>query len=78
MVRPSVHKLRNWRVSQSLSHEAAGELVGVTRQCWFDWEKGKRTPGYCYMIRLYVLTDGTVTPNDFYDLPELPAKKRAA
>lgn len=71
MVNRLVEPLRKWRMERTLTHEAAGALLGVSRQAWFDWEKGRRIPSPGLMIELYGLTDGLVQPNDFYDLPAL-------
>jgi len=61
-----------------LTLDQAAKEVGTVRQMWSDWERGRRRPGEEFMQEVYRVTDGLITPNDFYDLPELPAKKRAA
>lgn len=71
--------MRTWRLSQlrngrPMTLEAAATMIGVTRSAWNDWEKGKRTPAHALMIELYSLTGGSVTPNDFYELPDLCGK----
>lgn len=38
----------------------------------------RRVPEPAMMIAIYVESGGLVTPNDFYDLPELSAPQRAA
>lgn len=78
-----MHALERWRRSQivngkMMTMEHAAGLVGVTRAAWNDWEKRKRIPGQAIMADLYSITDGAVTPNDFYDLPKLDAERDAA
>lgn len=43
--------------------EAAASLIGVTRQCWCDWEHGRRVPRDG-MAKVCQLTG--LEPNDFY------------
>lgn len=83
MLRRFVHPLEKWRRAQivdgkPMTMEHAASLVGMTRAAWNDWEKRKRIPGEAVMAKLYLITAGQVTPNDFYDLPKLDAKARAA
>ena len=82
MTKRSGSALRAWRLAQlrngrRMTLEAAATMVGVTRSAWNDWEKGKRTPGQVLMRELYTLTGGAVTPNDFYELPDLDAQEAA-
>jgi len=58
--------------------DQAAATVGTVRQVWSDWERGRRRPGSEGMGELYRVTDGAVTPNDFYDLPKLDAERDAA
>ena len=71
-------KLRQWRRERGFSQTQAVQAVGVVRRTWNIWENGNGKPDDIFMIRLYVLTDGWITPNDFYDLPMLPRMKAAA
>jgi hypothetical protein len=61
-----------WVRAEKLSWAEAGRRIGVTtseaRQFGISRIPRKRT-----MRRIYLATGGQVTPNDFYDLPELPA-----
>lgn len=75
---PACSKLRGWRIGQQLSQEQAGEKVGVARRTWHQWEAGSTIPGVALMIELFQLTGGLVQPNDFYALPGLEPKDRAA
>jgi len=78
MAKTPIWKLKAWRTEQGLTQAEAGERVGVTRFCWMAWECGRKMPRYAEMIAIYVLTDGEVTPNDFYALPLLSRHKDAA
>ena len=38
------HPLRAWRDERELSLQGAAEVIGVTRQCWYNWETGLQVP----------------------------------
>lgn len=78
MMTPSKWKLREWRRARKLTQGAAGEMAGVTRKTWHEWETGKTRPSETQMQRVYVITEGEVEPNDFYNLPVLPTSRKAA
>lgn len=75
---PIRYKLRNWRRNVQHSQASAAEVLGVARRTWHQWEQGAVIPGPAHMIELYRLTDGEVVPNDFYALPDLTVRKKAA
>lgn len=54
-----------------MTQDAAAAAVGTVRQVWRDWEIGRRIPGRDFMVEIYKLTRGAVTPDDFYDLPPI-------
>lgn len=72
------HPLRKWRKARGLTLDQAAQKVGTVRQMWSDWERGRRRPGEELMKEVYRVTEGLITPNDFYDLPALPPKRKAA
>jgi transcriptional regulator with XRE-family HTH domain len=72
------HPLRKWRKAKGLTLEQAADEVGAVRQMWSDWERRRRRPGPTFMIEIFRLTDGQVVPNDFYDLPVLQPRRKAA
>lgn len=78
MARHPIWKLKDWRTGVGMTQAEAGERLGVTRFCWMAWESGRKMPRYAEMIAIYRLTDGEVTPNDFYALPLLARRKDAA
>lgn len=66
--------LKAWRESNGKSLEECAKLFGVANgTVVWRWEAGIAVPRRHQMIRVYVETKGAVTPNDFYDLPPLPA-----
>lgn len=75
---PSKWKMRGWRRDQGLTQGQAGELAGVTRKTWHEWETGKTRPSGDQMERLYQVTGGAIEPNDFYNLPPVAATAKAA
>jgi transcriptional regulator with XRE-family HTH domain len=66
-----VHPLRAWRLEQGYTLDAAAAGVGTVRSTWCDWESGRRIPDRSTMPKVFAFTRGAVTPNDFYDLPDL-------
>jgi transcriptional regulator with XRE-family HTH domain len=74
---PACHILRQWRGQHDLSQEDAAGKVGVVRKTWHQWEAGDAIPKPEAMARLYLVTGGTVQPNDFYTLPALVAQRAA-
>ena len=42
------------------------------------YRRREQTPRPSVMVRIYRATQGPVTPNDFYDLPEIEARETAA
>ena len=42
--------------------------VGVVRSAVYSYAKGEKVPSRETMQKIYKLTNGQVTPNDFYDL----------
>jgi transcriptional regulator with XRE-family HTH domain len=78
-------RLAEWRKLQGWKQdELAGEL-GCTQPFISEIERASapKIPGRAWMVKIYQLTRGAVTPNDFYDLPpigqlELPIGPPAA
>ena len=68
---PARDKLRQWRISGGLTQARAATRAQVARRTWHLWEQGAAIPTPDAMRRLYLLTQGIVTPNDFYNLPTL-------
>jgi transcriptional regulator with XRE-family HTH domain len=66
-----VSKLGDWRRAKGLTQEDLGAKLGCEKPTVARYEAGTRIPERDTMRRIYVVTDGAVTPNDFYDLPDL-------
>ena len=78
---PSTMPLKKWREINGKSQIDVANAVGAANATVVSrWERGVHLPRRHEMIWLYVLTAGVVTPNDFYDLPNLTglAAERAA
>ena len=61
--------LKEWRDLKGLSLSACAERFGAANSTvvW-RWETGAVMPKRIYIQRIFAVTDGAVTPNDFYDL----------
>lgn len=67
MGQPSpLHPLRAWRESRRRTLAWCADKIGVTRQAWSDWERGRRTPNKTFMPKIKELTAGEVTADSFY------------
>lgn len=72
--------LKSWMQGQKPKPWSYGDLAEA---CEFDREtgrryaEGKRVPKKPHGQKIYVVTRGAVTPNDFYELPALPAGEGA-
>lgn len=63
-------KLRDYMTSRDLTAKAFAETIGATEFAVTKWLRGERRPSGDLMMRIVDATDGAVTPNDFFDLPE--------
>lgn len=59
------HPLTAYRNEHGLSLEALGAQIGATKSMVWKWEKGETVPRRHFANKLYELTEGKVTPNDF-------------
>ena len=50
--------------------------LSVSYSTAYRYVKGARKPEDSQIVAIYVLTDGVVQPNDFYDLPDLDPPPR--
>lgn len=59
-------KLKTYIEAHRLSYETAAALIGnVSRSAVIKWCRGERVPHPDQLRRIYAVTDGAVTPNDF-------------
>jgi hypothetical protein len=75
-------KLRQYATDQGLSAPSVRKQLQLrSTNSVYRYYRGDAIPASPIMIRIFVWSRGAVTPNDFYDLPELfsiPAVGEAA
>lgn len=66
-------RLVEWRREQGRTQQQVADALGVNQSAVSQWERANDPylPSPDVMRRIYALTQGTVAPNDFYDLPPL-------
>lgn len=62
-------QLRDWRNSKGLTLLELAEQIDSVVSTVVRYEKGTRLPERDAMKKIYIVTDGQVCPNDFYDVP---------
>ncbi len=72
-------KLAEWKQGQGHTDEALAALIGdCSVSALRKWLSGERIPREEQMLRIFDVTKGDVTPNDFYSLPAtLPSEPAA-
>lgn len=68
--------LAHWRHAAGKTQADVAAALGVVPLLVSQWETGRRRPNAGNMARIFEMTDGAVSANDFYDLmaqPESPA-----
>lgn len=63
-------KLDDYLKNQGLTAEAFAAITDISPSNVSKYRSGKLKPKTDAMRKIYAATGGTVTPNDFYDLPE--------
>lgn len=71
-------RLSDWLKNGKISYDLLGESCGFARETGRRYALGRRIPRKGHGQRIYLFTGGAVTPNDFYDLPQLPERAAAA
>lgn len=61
-------KLRTFRAMANLTQQALAERLGISELSVIKYEGGTTIPSREGMLRIYEVTGGMVTPNDFFDL----------
>ena len=64
--------LNDYMIWKGLSRSEMAIKLGVSWQAVDYWLKRKRNPSFDRMRDITRTTEGHVTANDFYDLPEKP------
>lgn len=71
-------KLAEWKSQNGHTDESLAALIGdCSASSIQKWLRGERIPREEQMLRIFEVTKGDVTPNDFYQLPEGPASQPA-
>lgn len=65
------HPLTAFREAHDLTLEEFGDLVGVGKSTVWRWEAGG-IPERAAMETIVAITDGRLTPNDFYGVEIVP------
>lgn len=66
-------RFANWLSLNGHTPASFAKLRGWSRVRVGRYASGARVPDKTAMREIYLTTNGQVTPNDFYDLPEIPA-----
>ncbi len=68
-------KLKAYRATVGLTQSKLAELVGVSELSIVKYESGATIPSADTMRRIYQVSSGAVTPNDFYALQDVALTK---
>lgn len=65
-------KYGDWIIREKLSHAEAGALIDKSQAAVSRYVAGLRKPDEQTLIKIFMTSNGEVTPNDFVALPDLP------
>ncbi len=68
-------KLSEWREQKGMARSELADMIGLSSMQVYRLERGLSRPSPKVMERIVRVTDGAVTPNDFYDLPRVPVPR---
>jgi transcriptional regulator with XRE-family HTH domain len=60
--------LTEWRRRQGLQSRQAAARLGIGPKSYSRYEAGRRIPRPATLRRIFLITGGAVTPDDFYDI----------
>ncbi len=63
-------KLKEYIRDNCLTIESMSEACDINYTTFVKWAYEKRIPSKNYMRKIYKVTKGKVSPNDFYDLED--------
>lgn len=66
-------RLAEWRQAEGLTQSELADRLGI-KQCnvsQIERSGATQVPSRAVMRRIWILTGGAVSPNDFYDLPPI-------
>lgn len=77
--RVAVMKLVQWRKGAAITQDALAELLGCSQPYVSQIERSMdpTIPRPDLMVKIFLITQGAVSPNDFYDLPVLDLRAAA-
>jgi anhydro-N-acetylmuramic acid kinase len=64
-------KLRTFRALTKMTQQQLAQQLGISELSVIKYEQGDTTPSREQMLKIYRLSSGAVTPNDFYDLDSI-------
>lgn len=62
-------RLAEWREAKGWSQPQLADALGCTVSTIWRYEAGLRDPDGATKERIFLLTEGAVEPNDFYEVP---------
>ena len=70
-------KLAAWRIGKDKTQEWVADQLGVSQPHVSKMEQARNpaVPGAKVIIKAYIMSDGEITPNDWFDLPKLPRER---
>jgi transcriptional regulator with XRE-family HTH domain len=73
-------RLAVWRKKAGKTQADLAAALGCSQSYISQIERADNplVPGPAIIIEIYRISDGAVMPNDYYDLPDLTAQRRAA
>ena len=63
-------KLNGWSYGELARRTGASDATVARRWCLPSYEKQSTIPAHAFMKRILEISDGAVTPNDFYDFDD--------
>lgn len=69
-------RLRDYLSHTGEKSQNFADRIGVTRQTVWFWLVGKRYPSSTTMAKIVAVTNGQVTPNDFFTAPLHPGQSK--
>ncbi|MGL1921963.1 MAG: helix-turn-helix transcriptional regulator [Hyphomicrobiales bacterium] len=65
-------KLQTWLTQAEISRANFADKISTSIATIGRYINGERKPTDGIYLKIHAATNGQVTPNDFYDLPEIP------
>lgn len=68
-------KLGEWRRARGWTQQQLSDAIDCVIATVARYENGTRLPERDIMKRIYIVSERSVTPNDFYDVPAWEAER---